>query len=149
MILYDSPLRFPGTGDQEISKESSWHKGEGKQPSQLLSENTLGEMHPEVAFAPTGCGDLQWAELLSFCSLCRDLEGAAGQSIAGGRGECLKVKAESAAEVTWEKCEKIDTWADEHGQLLTSASHLLACYLVFFHCPSHHLPPFWAPCFGL
>lgn len=44
MILYDSPLRFPGTGDQEISKESSWHKGEGKQPSQLLSENILGEM---------------------------------------------------------------------------------------------------------
>lgn len=33
MILYDSPLRFPGTGDQEISKESSWHKGEGKQLS--------------------------------------------------------------------------------------------------------------------
>lgn len=88
------------------------------------------ELHPEVAFALPVCGDLQWAELLSFCSLCKDREGATGQSIAGGRGECLKVKAVGAAraaEVTWEKCEKTDMWADEHGQLLSSASHLLGC----------------------
>lgn len=39
-------------------------------------------------------------------------------------------------------------WADERGQLLSSASHLLGCYLAFFHCLSHH-PPSWALCCGL
>lgn len=148
--LYDSQ----GLVIRRSARKALGIKGKGNSPASCSLKISLERwlspaLHPEVAFAPTGCGALQGAELLSFCSLCRDLEGAAGQSIAGGRGECLKVKAESAAEVTWEKCEKIDTWADEHGQLLTSASHLLGCYLVFLHCPSHHLPPFWAPCFGL
>lgn len=92
-------------------------KGKGNNPASCSLKIPLERwlspaLHPEVAFAPTGCGDLRWAELLSFCSLCNNLKGATGQSIAGGRGECLKAKAVDAAraaEVTCEKREKIDT----------------------------------------
>lgn len=53
--------------------------------------------------------------------------------------ECSKEELE-----TWEKHAKKYTWADEHDQLLTCVWNLPGCCLVFFHCPSHHLPTFWA-----
>lgn len=153
MHLYDSQaLVIRGSVRKALGIKGKGH-GPASCSLKIPLERWLSPaLYPEVAFAPTECGDLQWAELLSFCSLCKDLESATGQSIAGGRGKCLKVKAvgaASVAEVTLEKCEKTDTWADDRGQLLTFASRVLGCYLVFFHCPSHHFPPSWALCFGL
>lgn len=46
-------------------------KGKGNSPASCSLNVPLERwlspaLHAEVAFAPTGCGDLQWAELLSF-----------------------------------------------------------------------------------
>lgn len=59
-------------------------KGKGNGPASCSLKISLERwlspaLHPEVAFAPTECEDFQRAELLSFCSLWKDLEGAAGR----------------------------------------------------------------------
>lgn len=152
-------LPFPGTGDKKISEKSSWHKGEGKQPGQPLSENPLGgaavpgarlavARHLELALDPAGCGKLCRIKLLRFLLLkvLQGREESAPQPcwrkrrVSEGQScECSKEELE-----TWEKRAKIHARVDEHDQLLTCVWNLQGCYLVFFHCPSHHLPPFWA-----